>query len=341
MSLSLFVVAGATEDGGTAAEPVILNTKPKSQQNTDGTVEFEVWLDPQGTKTIGAFQFTVEGVGCTLTKAVTYKNAALEYDEEKKTGIFAKFGGDFSGNQYSFVAAGTVSPNNPKGEQERTWTATEPTHIVTLTVKPTADYCYLKVITDTDKRFTVGAKDDNGTVSAIYTTDVKQDGFGTPAITTCSITGKVTSYNAANEATVKLMKGDAVVKSAAVSGTTGVFTITGVPAGTYDLVVTKAAHLTYTIKNVKVESSDIDLTTMTDKPYQTITLLCGDLNGDGMINPSDINVIYEPANYYKNATDDNRIADLNGDGMINPSDINIIYEAANYYKTTANCTFDF
>lgn len=165
-----------------------------------------------------------------------------------------------------------------------------------------------------------------------------------------TVSGKVTSYNGKNGFTVTLYEaGTKTVKhTATISGTgtsgqvTQDFNLDTVAAGEYDLVVTKAGHLTYTVKSVKVEGTDLDLTTMTDEPYSTITLLCGDINGDGSINPTDINVIYQANNYYKVTSEAaDPIADLNGDGKINPEDINIIYQAANYYKRKADCTFNY
>ena len=178
--------------------------------------------------------------------------------------------------------------------------------------------------------------------SADHTVTVVADGV--------KVSGKVTSYNGKNGFTVTLYEaGTKTVKhTATISGTgtsgqvTQDFNLDTVAAGEYDLVVTKAAHLPYTVKNVVVGDTDLDLTKLTDKPYQTITLLCGDINNDGSINPTDINVIYQANNYYKSASEAaTPIADLNGDGSINPDDINIIYQAANYYKSVNDCTFNY
>ena len=178
--------------------------------------------------------------------------------------------------------------------------------------------------------------------SADHTVTVVADGV--------KVSGRVTSYNGRNGFTVTLYEaGTKTVKhTATISGTgtsgqvTQDFNLDTVAAGEYDLVVTKPGHLTYTVKNVKVEGTDLDLTTMTGKLYQTITLLCGDINNDGSINPTDINVIYQANNYYKVTSEAaDPIADLNGDGSINPDDINIIYQAANYYKSVNDCTFNY
>ena len=187
-----------------------------------------------------------------------------------------------------------------------------------------------------------GSSSSTAVTSADHTVTVVADGV--------KVSGQVTSYNGKNGFTVTLYEaGTKTVKhTATISGTgtsgqvTQDFNLDTVAAGEYDLVVTKDAHLTYTVKKVKVEGTDLDLTKLTDKPYQTITLLCGDINNDGSINPTDINVIYQANNYYKSASEAaTPIADLNGDGSINPDDINIIYQAANYYKSVNDCTFNY
>ena len=71
--------------------------------------------------------------------------------------------------------------------------------------------------------------------------------------------------------------------------------------GEYDLVVTKSAHLKYTVKNVTVGNAPLDLTAMTGKAYQTITLLCGDIDGNGFINSTDLGIVLQGQHYGKSA----------------------------------------
>ena len=120
------------------------------------------------------------------------------------------------------------------------------------------------------------------------------------------------------------------------------FSISTVATGTYDLVVTKDGHLTYTVKNVEVGSTDLDLTKRTDKPYSTITLLCGDINGDGNINVTDLNEVWDAANFNKKVSAvDNTLTDINGDGSVNVTDLNVIWDAANFNKGVTAFTYDF
>ena len=164
------------------------------------------------------------------------------------------------------------------------------------------------------------------------------------------IRGKVISYNGNNAFTVTLYQAgtENQVQSIPVSGNkqsgqvTQDFTFKEVDTGTYDLVVTKACHLTYTIKNMVVGESPIDLTAMTGKAYSTITLLAGDVNGDGSINATDLNIVWNAANFNKAVADvSNQLTDVNGDGAVNATDLNNVWNAANFNKGTGDCTFNF
>ena len=110
--------------------------------------------------------------------------------------------------------------------------------------------------------------------------------------------------------------------------------------GAYDLVVTKDAHLKYTVKNVVVGSTDLDLTTLTGKPYSTITLLCGDIDGNGFINSTDLGIILKGQNYGKStATAGDKAADLDGNGFINSTDLGIVLQGQHYGKSAVSVSF--
>ena len=161
------------------------------------------------------------------------------------------------------------------------------------------------------------------------------------------VTGKVTSYNPNNPTTVQLMQGgkekySTTIKAAAGSGQVPQnFTLAGVLPGTYDLVVTKPGHLTYTVKNVKVEGTDLDLTKHSNAAISTITLLCGDIDGDGWINSTDLGVVLQGQNYGKQTTvaGVNGKADLNGDGWVNSTDLGIVLQGQHYGKSAVSVNF--
>ena len=173
-----------------------------------------------------------------------------------------------------------------------------------------------------------------------------------------NITGKVASYNPNNATTISLYEQNAAedaepVTSATIQATTGSgqqtqdFKLSGVAAGTYDLVVTKDCHLDYTIKGVTVGTEEIDLTdeAYNGKAYQTITLLAGNVNGDKFINVSDLNIVWNDVNFDKSTTGENKaengLADIDGNGFVNVTDLNIVWNDANFDKGVENCTFDF
>ena len=164
-----------------------------------------------------------------------------------------------------------------------------------------------------------------------------------------TVSGKLISYNPNYDVSVRLMQGDTEMYTAAVTAPTAAsgqaeqsFSFASVAMGTYDLVVVKAAHLTYTVKNVVVGDMALDLTKLTDEPYQTITMLCGDINGDGSINVTDLNEVWDAANFNKNVgAATNKLTDINGDGSVNVTDLNVIWDAANFNKGVTACTYDF
>ena len=163
-----------------------------------------------------------------------------------------------------------------------------------------------------------------------------------------TVSGKITSYNPNNATTIQLMQGGKEQYKTTIAKTTGSgqvtqdFSFNAVAAGTYDLVVTKDGHLTYTVKGVVVGDSPLDLTTMTGKAYQTITLLCGDINGDGSINEDDVSIIRYANNINKSTADaDNKLADINGDGSVNEDDVSIVRYSSHINKGVTACTYGF
>ena len=161
-----------------------------------------------------------------------------------------------------------------------------------------------------------------------------------------TVSGKVKSYNPNNATTIQLMQGSTEKYKTTIAADTGSgqkeqnFSFPAVAAGTYDLVVTKPGHLTYTITGVKVESGNVDLTADASKAYSTITLLAGDVDQDGNINESDVSVIRYASNINKPVSSAaNPLADVDGDGNVNESDVSIVRYAVHINKNTGHCTF--
>ena len=170
----------------------------------------------------------------------------------------------------------------------------------------------------------------------------------TPKGTTAniSVSGTVKSYNPNNPTTIQLMQGGKEQYKTTIDADIGSgqkeqnFNFDTVAPGTYDLVVTKPGHLSYTVKGVVVGSTDLDLTTMTGKPYQAITLIPGDLNNDGSVNTQDYQILTSPSNYGKSASlAAVKVADINGDGSINTQDYQILTSPSHYGKSAVSVNF--
>ena len=154
-----------------------------------------------------------------------------------------------------------------------------------------------------------------------------------------AVAGTVRSFNPLNETTVQLLKGDQIKYETIIPAGTRttsqadqVFVFEGVAPGSYSLVISKTAHTRYIFQTVDVDSDDINLTPGT-RGTVPLTLLCGDINGNGMINDQDLTILWMDTNYNRSvATAANPLCDLNGDGMINDMDLTILWMSANYNK---------
>ena len=162
-----------------------------------------------------------------------------------------------------------------------------------------------------------------------------------------AVSGKITSYNLGNATTIQLKQGDTVKYSTTIDADSGSgqkaqdFSFPAVAAGTYDLVVTKPGHLTYTVKGVVVGDGPLDLTKHSNAAISMITLLCGDINGDGWVNSTDLGEILQGQNYGKQTTvaGVNKKADLNGDGWVNSTDLGIVLQSQHYGKSAVSVSF--
>jgi hypothetical protein len=117
------------------------------------------------------------------------------------------------------------------------------------------------------------------------------------------------------------------------------FAFEGVEPGIYTLTVSKAAHTNYIVHNIAVEDGNVDLTADGRPDVRLMTLRCGDINGDGNINNSDLTIMWQQANYNRSAAAAaNELCDLNGDGLINNIDLTILWLAYNYNRGAVEIT---
>jgi RHS repeat-associated protein len=117
------------------------------------------------------------------------------------------------------------------------------------------------------------------------------------------------------------------------------FTIMGVKPGIYTLEITKDVHTKYTVQTIVVSDKNIDLKLDNRDAVRLMTLRCGDINNDGMINDADLAVLWMTVNYNKGAVPPaNPRCDLNGDGMINDADLAILWMPYNYNRSSVVIT---
>ena len=162
----------------------------------------------------------------------------------------------------------------------------------------------------------------------------------TPIEGSVTVTGLVRSQNPSMPATVQLLRDGVEQYKTDTETSTGSgpaeqsFTFTGVAPGEYTMIITKPGHASYTVQAVTIGDADVNLTPTPRDAAGAITLPCGDITGDNMINDGDLAVLWLAANYNKSAADPtaNELCDLNGDGMINDGDLAILWLAANYNK---------
>ena len=217
--------------------------------------------------------------------------------------------------------------------------------LVLIHITDTGRVIYGKEATSGQKKYDK-VDTENGTVT--FTTDSCSP-FVLARKAGVSVKGKVASYNGSHDFTVTLYQAGSetvvgtplTVSGNGASGSTEQeFTIPDVAAGNYDLVVTKPGHLKYTVKNVTVGNAPLDLTAHTNSAIRAITLLCGDIDGNGFINSTDLGIILKGQNYGKStATAGDKAADLDGNGFINSTDLGIVLQGQHYGKSAVSVNF--
>ena len=150
-----------------------------------------------------------------------------------------------------------------------------------------------------------------------------------------TVSGSVSVSNAAKDMTVELYQQGTttnpvytVTIPAASSGGSADrnFSLDGVAEDTYDLKVTQEGHTAYWLTGVPVGSAPLTLP-------ETLTLPCGDVNGDNRVNANDLVLLTSANNYNKSSTAASEPnTDLNGDGRINANDLVILTSSLNYNK---------
>ena len=156
-----------------------------------------------------------------------------------------------------------------------------------------------------------------------------------------TVSGIVRSYCPKQETTVRLLIGSEEQYSAMISGeeslgrTDRSFAISDVAPGTYTLEIAKPGHLKLTVTNVAVGTEDYSFALHSLAELQIMALRCGDINGDGRINSTDLGLLLLPTNYNRFTPPDggaDPIADFNGDDRVNSTDLAIMLDPNHYNR---------
>ncbi len=136
---------------------------------------------------------------------------------------------------------------------------------------------------------------------------------------TTVITGSVTSQSAAGDLVFELISGNDVVYSKTIAGNgerIQEFEAPAVPAGEYDLIVSKTGHLGSVIKNVRI-SGNVSL------KKHNIELIAGNINGDHYIDSTDVALFVNDMG--KQASEaSSPYTDINADGFRDALDVTVL-----------------
>ena len=275
---------------------------------------------PGDTVVIPVYLSDVEGVVASLA-SLTY-----EYDRSVLTRITGSSAGiSGSADTENILKLLSVASD---GDEDNSILLTTLRFTVAASAQP--EYYQIEITPN-------NARDGDGNLIHVSSTTayivVTPDGDG------YTISGVVRTYNPAKTTTLRLLQDGVQQDITTIQAPTGTgqqdqdFAFNGVLPGIYTLEITKAGHTKLTLENLIVGDADVDLRGSTNSAVSVITLLCGDINSDGVINQLDLNLLWLPANYNKSvAGGANELCDLNGDGVVNQLDLNILWLPANYNK---------
>ena len=320
-----------------------VNIKPNEKKSSDGTpIPFKKWISEGvalASPTTPNTSFNVPTNDVTVTAT---------YNPFDGAPVFTRTSDSSGTIKFKTVA----NPDNSEffeyvkdGSTEYTWLAPQPTPTTTT---PPYEYSVsasnyyagdIKYLEAGEYRMAVTLKGER------YLSEPFTVAY-TESTANISVSGTIKSYNPNNATTIQLMQGGKEKYSTTIAAATSSgqvaqnFSFDAVAKGTYDLVVTKPGHLTYTVKDVVVGDTDLDLTKHSNAAISTITLLCGDIDGNGFINSTDLGIILKGQNYGKStATAGDKAADLDGNGFINSTDLGIVLQGQHYGKSAVSVNF--
>ena len=313
---------------------VVIKNSPDVTLNSDKSSRYGIWTNYGGDLTIenSTVKVSANGFPADIKGNVSIQNSTVELTLTGDNYEVIRTGNSTTANTIDLSGSGSVTLTAP-GKQEYA--------MISGKVTATSGTKVEKGTYNSEWKNYKGEYD-----SANNKTVLKFEHKDPAPTTNISVSGTVKSYNPGNATTIQLKQGGAVKYTVTIDPASGSgqkeqnFSFPAVAAGTYDLVVTKDGHLTYTVKGVVVEGTAIDLTEHSNAAISTITLLCGDIDGNGFINSTDLGIILKGQNYGKStATAGDKAADLDGNGFINSTDLGIVLQGQHYGKSAVSVNF--
>lgn len=148
----------------------------------------------------------------------------------------------------------------------------------------------------------------------------------------CTVEGSFVTQNTDNKTTSKPASviftdenGKEYTGSISENGKSGTYTA-NIPAGIYDITISKPGYLSYTVSGVRTGNRNIRI--------PELAILPGDLNIDGRIDTKDLAVFIRGFNTDERYADIRKIADFDEDGILSVTDIG--YLKPNYDSSKEN-----
>ena len=158
--------------------------------------------------------------------------------------------------------------------------------------------------------------------------------FGTPTTQAgATLIGAVRSFNPANPTTLGLYREGVLIQTVMIPPESGFgprtqhFSINGIEAGTYSLVITKPFHTRFVINNIIIGHDDFDLRENFNADVRLIRLVGGDVNGDGVVCWDDFDIVLSYLGMdssCENASVLLRASDIYGTGTVTIDDLTVV-----------------
>lgn len=156
-------------------------------------------------------------------------------------------------------------------------------------------------------------------------------GYSTESTDGATITGKVhVNFTFNNDGVVILKQGENTIQTANIAAD-GTYTLTNVPEGLFDLLISVSGWTDYNLYDIPVAAGN------TYDIYEN-TIIAGDVNHDNVIDVTDINSTVMQVGSL--TTTENIGCDINHDGVVDIADLSNILAESNYGESAYSSYYE-